>query len=149
MPRPATLTPKKQAIIAHKVVNPNMSERAIAKLTDSSNARVHEVLAKYNLNHSDIQDFKENQTDILRGLQSKILSCITSEDIQKASLQQKVTGYGILADKLRDLSGESRVVPMVTINMISPVEGKPVEVIELSPPPKLSITEGEIINDNS
>lgn len=148
MPRPATLTPKKQAIIAHKVVNPNMSERAIAKLTDSSNARVHEVLAKYNLNHSDIQDFKENQTDILRGLQSKILSCITSEDIQKASLQQKLTGYGILADKLMDLSGESRVVPMVTINMMS-VERKPVEVIELSHPPKLSITEGEIINDNS
>lgn len=149
MPRPATLTPKKQAIIAHKVVNPNLSNQRIAELTNSSKSRVHEILARYDLNHSDVQDFKDHQSDIIRGLQSKILSYITTEDIQKASLQQKVTGYGILADKLRDLSGESKVTPMIQINMISPVEGKPVEVIELSHPPKLSITEGEIINDNS
>jgi hypothetical protein len=130
MPRPATLTPKKQAIIAHKVANPSLSVRDIAKQADCGVTTVQEVLTKYGLNLNTIENFKENKTKIYLGIQEKILSSITEQDITKSSLQQKITSSGIIDDKLKDLSGESRVVPMVTINMIG-VEQRPVEVIDV------------------
>lgn len=125
--RPQKITAKQAAIIDTKIKRPNLTTRQIAKLNDTDHAHVVKVLKKYNINGDILNEYKSNKSDIWMGISSRLLSSLTPEQIKKASALQLITAAGICESKVSDMSGENRVVPMVTINMISP----PVEVIDV------------------
>jgi hypothetical protein len=119
-PSPKKPTAKQQAILTVKNNKPDMKESEIAIATGTSQSYVSEVLQKYGLIEQSVQEYKDNKADIWAGITSKILSSISDEDIQKASLQQKLTSAGISHDKEMDITGGKReVAPMVIINKIS------------------------------
>jgi hypothetical protein len=127
-PAAIRITAKQRQIIDTRKQHPDLSLRQLATVCDTDHAYVSRVLQSYGISKQSIDEFKECKADILEGLSSRLLSSISNEDIQKASIQQRIVGAGILLDKANDAKGLSRVIPMVTINMISPV--KPVEVID-------------------
>lgn len=117
------ITPLKKEILNLKNANMELSQQEIADELNCSQRYVSEVLQTYGLDKEATSNFHKNRVTILRGLQAKILSNITDDDIQKASLQQKVTAVGIIHDKERELEGFGReVMPMVVINKVT-VEG--------------------------
>jgi glutaredoxin len=117
------ITPTKQQIVAIKSRNPLATNHQIAEDANCSPQYVSKVLQDYGLTREIISNYKRNRVSILQGLQARILSKISDEDIQKASLQQKVTAVGIIHDKERELEGFGReTMPMVVINKIT-VEG--------------------------
>jgi hypothetical protein len=117
------ITPTKAEIVKIKTNNPLATNQSIADQVDCDPSYVSQVLQTYGLTREMISTYQKNRVSILRGLQAKILSNITDEDIQKASLQQKVTAVGIIHDKERELEGFGReTMPMVVINKIT-VEG--------------------------
>ena len=127
-------TEKQQLIIACKTDNPDQTMREIAEQCDTSHSYVSEILHKYKLIKKTIDDFREYQADILLGVKERIISSISDEDLQKASLQQKLTSLGIAHDKEQELRGrlpEGR--PMVIINKMivnqGKVEGKSIDVV--------------------
>ena len=113
-------TPKQKKIIAEYIEHPQATERELAKLSDASPSMVHTVLQKYGIIKQNVDDYKENKIDIFHGIQQRIISSITEQDLQKASLQQKIVGAGVLEDKIADLQGRDKSVqPLVIINRIS------------------------------
>lgn len=129
-PRTRKITPKQEAILAAKSQNPNATGTEIAKQCGTDISYTIEVLQRFGLTKQSIQDYKDHKTDILTGLQARILSTISQADIEKASLHQRIIATGILHDKEQDMRGNNREVqPMVVINQISvrsdkmPVEG--------------------------
>ena len=131
------LTPKKQKILDLKTLNPEANSSEIARQANADVSYTIDVLKRYGLLKQNIDDFTTNRVSILRGLQSRILSSISQEDIQKASLQQKVTAVGIIHDKERELEGFGReAMPMVIINKIQvgqvEATGKQGEIIDLN-----------------
>ena len=77
-------TAKQELIIAAKTDNPNLGVTAIAEMCDTSHSYVTEVLQRYNISKVNLDDFKTYRADILTGLQARLLSSITAEEIQKA-----------------------------------------------------------------
>jgi glutaredoxin len=117
------ITPLKRDILNLKTSKMELSQQEIADQLSCSQRYVSEVLKSYGLDREATSNYHRNRVAILRGLQAKILSNISDEDIQKASLQQKVTAVGIIHDKERELEGFGReTMPMVVINKIT-VEG--------------------------
>ena len=108
--KPAKITPLQAAILEAKAQHPSASIREIAKLTDCDNAHVCRVLARFGIEQSKVRDYKQGRADILAGIQGKILESISSEDIKKASLNQKVVSIGILYDKERLERDKSTVI---------------------------------------
>jgi hypothetical protein len=132
------ITPLKKEILNLKNSNIELSQQEIADELECSQRYVSEVLQTYGLDREATNNYQKNRVAILRGLQARILSSITSADIQKASLQQKVTAVGIIHDKERELEGFGReAMPMVVINSltVNPVEGKQAAspVIDVTP----------------
>jgi hypothetical protein len=100
-------TTKTERIVNLKADNPTLSERQLAKLTDSSKTNVHAALHRYGLIQSDIDDYVEHRATILQGLQAKILKSIDLPAIQKTPASQRVVMAGILYDKERLERGQS------------------------------------------
>ncbi len=103
---------KKDQPVAEKIVqlkkeNPNLTTREIGKLVERSHSRVVQILKQYNIEKQKVEDFKEHQEEILLGVQGRILESIDDEALQKASLSQKMVGYGIAFDKMRLLENKS------------------------------------------
>jgi hypothetical protein len=118
-------TEKQQLIIATKTENPEATLQVIADECDTSISYVSEVLKRYNITYKSLEDFKLYQADILLGIKQRIVTSISEEDLQRASLQQKLTSLGIAHDKeqqLRGLNPESR--PMIIVNEIKISNGQ-------------------------
>jgi hypothetical protein len=148
------ITPIKADIVKIKTNNPLATNRAIADQVDCDPSYVSMVLQDYGLTREIISNYQRNRVSILRGLQAKILSKITDEDIQKASLQQKVTAVGIMHDKERELEGFGReAMPMVVINSLNvhPVEGSSNagQIIDVNNAEKLCSTTQENTTTNN
>jgi hypothetical protein len=112
-------TKKQELIMAIQASNPDFTQLEIAQQAGTSQSYVAEVLQKYNIIKKDLDDYKEHKINILQGLQQRIISSISDADIQKASLQQKVVGMGVIEDKLTDLQGRDKTtMPLVIINRI-------------------------------
>jgi hypothetical protein len=112
-------TKKQELIVAAKTEYPKATQQQIADMTDTSPAYVNEVLQKYGMIDKTIADYKSYEIQILTGIKEKIISSITDEDYKKASLQQKLTGLGIVHDKISDLQGNDKTtMPLVIINRI-------------------------------
>lgn len=111
---PAPKTPKRKpwgtkakAIIEIKQKHPTLTSREVGELVKCDHSHVVKVLARWGIEQSKNEEYKENRADILAGVGRKILATITDADIKKASLNQKVVSYGILYDKERLERGES------------------------------------------
>jgi hypothetical protein len=117
--KPPKLTHKQEQILAIRNDNPKLTNQEIADSAKTSPGYVADVLIRYGLNKEAIDDYNSNKGDIWGGITSRILSKVSDEDIQKASLHQKLTAAGIAFDKHAILTGTNRdVQPMVIINQI-------------------------------
>ena len=122
-----TLTDKQEKILTIRNDNPDLTNQQIADLAETSNSYVSEVLQRYGLNKEAVNDYNKNKVEIWQGITARILSKISDEDIEKGSLQQKITAAGIAFDKTQVLTGGAReVTPMVIVNRIS-IDNKPVD----------------------
>lgn len=119
MPKGKTITEKQKKILALKKQQPGASVREIARQAQCDNAYATRVLANYGIDYQKTQDYKNHQADILSGLQARLLSDISNEDLQKATIQQRVVSAGILYDKEQALRGNDKsTMPLVIINKI-------------------------------
>jgi hypothetical protein len=102
------LTPKQRKILDVREQNPTLSMRQVAKLADVTHAYVIDVYQRYGITEPRyIEDYKQNRADILAGVQSRLLSAITPEDIAKAPMGSKVLAVAQLYDKERLERGQS------------------------------------------
>ena len=79
----------------------------IARACDTSNQHVHQVLARYGLTLANTENYKQNRSEILAGLQDKILQTIDDDAIKAAPLAARAATYGILFDKERLERGQA------------------------------------------
>jgi transcriptional regulator len=84
-----------------------LSQRDIAKYQDCNVANINRVLQRYGLEQRTIKDYESNQTEIFLGLQEKIIKTINDKEIEKAPLQVKMLGLGLIFDKTRLLQDRS------------------------------------------
>ena len=120
-------TDKQSKILATKKDQPQLTTRQIAKVCDTNHSYVVETLKRYQLNHKSIEEYRRARGDIWLATEAAIMQNITSEDIQKEPMRNKIVAAGICADKIRDITGGAReVTPMVIVNRIS-IDSKPVD----------------------
>lgn len=111
------MTPLQEDIIKAHKRHKSATSREIAKLTNSTHAHVLRTLKRFNLIQDNIKRYKDNRADILAGIQDRLLSSITLEDVQKTSLRDKIVSAGILYDKERLERDQATMIvkPLVTI----------------------------------
>ena len=100
-------TEKQQQILKLKVEHPDLSTRQLGKLCNSSHTHVVATLNKYGVNAEEVEEFKKHKADILAGLQARILSTLTDDDIKKAPMGSRVLAVAQLYDKERLERGQS------------------------------------------
>ena len=119
------VTPKQKKILTAFTEHPQASCRALAKYTNSSVSTVHEILQRYGISKSYVSEFKENRADIFAGLQSRLLSSISEQDIQKTPVGSRVLAAAQLYDKERlerGLSNAEQPIMIIVKNSVQ-VEG--------------------------
>ena len=110
------ITPKQRQIINLHNQHPNASGREIARLAKADPSYTIDILQRYGLIEQSISDYKTHRADILAGLQHRIISSITDEDIQKAPMGSRVLAAAQLYDKERLERGQgSGDKPMLVI----------------------------------
>jgi hypothetical protein len=100
-------TPKQQQIINLRTQHPNASGREIARIANADPSYTIEVLQRYGLIDKTTQDFKANRADILAGLQHRLISSITDEDIKKTPVGSRILAAAQLFDKEKAELGQS------------------------------------------
>lgn len=100
-------TPLQKQILAVKDDHPDLSTREVAAIADTTHAHVVITLKRYGIPDGVIADFESHQVNILTGIQHRLLSSITDEDIKKTPLGSRILGFAQIFDKIRLLRGES------------------------------------------
>jgi hypothetical protein len=100
-------TARQAAIIATASQHPDLSERKIAAITNTDPAQVHRTLKAFGITTELTDDYVNHRAKIYQGLQAKIISSISAEDIQKAGLRDKCVAMGIIHDHERIELGQS------------------------------------------
>ena len=72
-----------------------------AKLLNSSKSNISTRLKDAGYKPKYLETYKSHRADILSSYQQIILNSLTPDDLQKASLSQKMMAFGILFDKER------------------------------------------------
>jgi len=98
---PKIRSERTQKILEIKQANPNLTTRQIGELTDCDHSHVVRVLQRHNLEMQRIIEFKENRADIFAGLQDRLLSSITEDEIKKAPVGSRILGACQIYDKER------------------------------------------------
>lgn len=86
--------------------NKKLSYSEIGKILGCSKQNIDKRLQPFKTSIDNLQAIKDHRADNLAVVSSVILNKLTTDDIKKASLQQKVTAYGILYDKERIERGQ-------------------------------------------
>lgn len=81
--------------------NPNLTTRQLGKLTDADHSSIVKCFQRYGIKREHMEGYKTNRADLLSGIQDKMLSSITDDDINSATLLQRVTAAAVLYDKER------------------------------------------------
>jgi hypothetical protein len=139
-PQQTTRKPTNQqaAIITTAQQHPTLSEREIANLTNTDRAHVHRTLKTFGIRDGLVDNYVNYRAKIYQGIQARILSSITAQDIEKASLRDKCVSAGIIHDhECTELGQNTSTQPvMIIIKTESPqmvkVEGG---VIDVTPAP--------------
>jgi hypothetical protein len=76
-----------------------ITQTALRLGCDKSNITDH--LKRNNIVPGYLQNFNKNKAKAYAHIQERILKSISTDDIKKASLSQKIVGIGVLADKER------------------------------------------------
>ena len=93
-----------------KVKYPDMTGSEIARRVGCDPANVHRVLQRFlgdKITEQEHKTFADNQADALSRVKHRIIMSITDADIQKASLLQRATAFGIVHDKEQVLRGHA------------------------------------------
>jgi hypothetical protein len=98
-------TPKQQLIIDTKQTQPDLTTREIAAIADTDHSHVVKTLQRYGIDGTELISFKDNKADILSGLQHRIASSVTDEDIKKSPLGSRILAMAQLIDKEQLLRG--------------------------------------------
>ena len=114
-------TPKQVKILTVKAQHPDLTTRQIATLADTGHTHVIATLQRYGVDQGQVESYKQHRADLLAGIQSRILSTVTDDDIKKANLYQRVTAAAILYDKERLERGQSTSNTAVAIAAEGPL----------------------------
>ena len=131
------VTPKQKHIINLHNQYPNASGREIARLANADPSYTLDILQRYGLIEQVTSDYKVHRADILAGLQHRLISSITHEDIKKAPLGSRILAAAQLYDKERierGLSNGDQPIMVIIRDKPQPiqVEGS---VIDVTPAP--------------
>ena len=119
------VTPKQKQIISLHKQHPNASGREIARRAGTDPSYTIGVLQRYGFIDKNIQDYKAHRADILAGLQQRIISSITTKDIEKAPVGSRILAIAQLYDKERlerGLSNAEQPIMIIVKNSVQ-VEG--------------------------
>lgn len=78
-----------------------MTYEEIGLLTNCSKQNISKRLEKYERESNALRVYKDNRSDVLASHQARILSSVDKSVIDKSSLLQRITSFGILYDKER------------------------------------------------
>ena len=95
------ITPKQQIILKTKQEHPDLTVREVAAIANVDHSYVVQVLARYGVNASHVEDFKANRANVFAGIQHRLLNSITDEDIQKAPMGSRILAAAQMYDKER------------------------------------------------
>jgi 6-pyruvoyl-tetrahydropterin synthase len=95
------ITPKQQLILKTKQEHPDLTTREIGAIANVDHSYVVQVLARYGISQSHVEDFKANRANVFAGIQHRLLNSITDEDIQKAPMGSRILAVAQLFDKER------------------------------------------------
>ncbi len=105
--KPPTHKLKIDELLALKTANPGLTNKQMAKLTDSDPSAITKCLQRYGVDRQHLDAFKANRADVMAGVQEIVASTFTGEDIKKASLRDRTILFGTLYDKERLERGQS------------------------------------------
>jgi hypothetical protein len=120
-------TPLQSKIIATKTENPQLNNTQIGKLINTPRETVSKVLTRYGIDMGAVESYQKHRADIFDALQHRIIASVTDDDINKATLMQRMASVGVLYDKMRIERGlsDSSSKPLVQINIVSPAGPMP------------------------
>lgn len=93
--------------ILQRIEVQGMTITECARDLEMSTTAVTNALDKENIRPGYLKLYKDHKANVLALMQKKILDSVSIEDLEKASLAQKMMGYGILYDKERLELGKS------------------------------------------
>jgi len=106
IPKGLKSTIEKKIIECNKTLQ-HPTQQNVADETGVCRQTVANVLAKYGINKEELEEYRDNQADILLGIGKRISENITEEDVKKAPMRDKLVGLGIVIDKFRLITGQS------------------------------------------
>ena len=87
---PPQITHKQATILKTKAEHPDLTVREIAAVSKCDHALVVRTLKRYGIKQVNVDQFKRCRADIYAGLQEKVLSSITEDDIKRTSMAARV-----------------------------------------------------------
>lgn len=100
-------SPKTRAIVRLKTEQPTLTTRQIGAIVGCSHVNVYETLQRYNIDHSRVHGYKANRSEIFAGIQERVVSTLTVDDIKGASVRDRAILLGTIYDKERLERGQA------------------------------------------
>ena len=100
-------TTKQQHIVDVKQDHPSLTTREIAAICDTGHSHVVQTLQRYGVNQQEVEDYRTHRSDVLAGLQHRLIKSVTDDDIKKAPLGSRVLAAAQLYDKERLETGKT------------------------------------------
>jgi hypothetical protein len=97
-------------IITLKTKYPRMTEQQIANSVGRDRSTVNRALKRYNMDTKRVSEYNAAKSMLLSGIEEKLLSNVTQEKIDDASLKDLAVSYGIFNDKNRLEQGKATVI---------------------------------------
>lgn len=98
---------------------PGITTRELGALNNIDHTAVVRLFQRHGIERQQTEDYKGNRADFFAGMQEKIVASITQEDLQKASLRDKIISAGVLYDKERLERGQSTSNQSVFFRVLS------------------------------
>jgi hypothetical protein len=100
-------TELQQKIINTKQAHPRLNTVEIAAVANCDHTHVVRTLQRYGIAKFDVDNFISNRAAIFAGLQHRLLSSLTDDDIKKTPLGSRVLAAAQLYDKERLETGKT------------------------------------------
>ena len=78
-----------------------VSQAQIARIQGCDRSNITRVLQRYGAIEQEVEDFKNHRADIFAGLQNRLISSITPDDIKKTPTGSRILAVAQLYDKER------------------------------------------------
>lgn len=104
---------KSREIIELATQFPDMTPTQIGNKVGCSHSNVIQCLQRYGINQEALETYKGNRAEVFAGLQERILSSLTPDDLKKTPAIQRITAAGILYDKERLERGQANQITSI------------------------------------